>query len=1246
VLHVHHANRADRLVVALAAVLAVPPPDPFTADVVAVHSRGQERWLAQQLALRLGTSTGSADGIAANLEFPFPGRLVGDAIARATGLDPAADPWRTGRLVWRLLDVVAATDDPGLLGPLSVHLTEPDGSTSDRRFAAVHRVADLFDRYAIHRPDLLRSWADGRDVDGVGGPLPAGARWQAALWRALRHHLGEPSPAERLDAACQALREGRDLRGEPLRLDLPDRISLFGLTSLPATYVAVLDAIAAGATPDAPDGREVHLFLLHPSPVLWRRVDEYLGPPLADPGPLPQREDDETRELARHPLLATWGRDAREMQLVVRRASTARFHPSTVAPRDDGAGNDGHDGEDAGNAECGGEGAGSDGTGSLPLLHRLQEAIRDDRAVPAPGGHETRPVLANDDRSVQFHRCHGRTRQVEVLRDVLLHLLADVPALEPRDIVVMCPDIETFAPLIEAVFGAHAAADDGPDLRVQLADRSLRRTNAVLRVVAELLELGDSRLTASAVLDLCHRAPVRHRFGFDDDDLTRLERWLADSGVRWGLDAGHRLRVGVPTGANTWRSGLDRLLVGVAVADEGLRTVGDVVPVDDVEGGDVDLAGRLAELLARLDRITHELAVARPIEAWRDVIADAADALCDTDDDDSWQRVQLGRALDEVVEAATGRPATGDATGLGADRPVPGVELSLPEVRSLLEDRLRGGASRASHRTGDLTICTLVPMRSVPHRAVVLLGLDDEVFPRRTSADGDDLLAHDPVVGDRDPRTEDRQLLLDALLAANDRLVVISTGHDERTNERTPPAVPIGELLDVIDRTVRVTPTDPAPIGGGAGAAPSTASDAITTDHPLQPFDARRFTPGRLGVDGESFGFDLLDLDAAEARAGGQQEPTPFLDGPLPPLDEDVVDLHDLVDFFLHPCRELLRQRLQVTFASDGDVLADALPVELEKGLPEWQLGAGLLRHVVAGADVDRALDLEKARGALPPGELGTERIEEVRRNVDELVYGAREFGVELGADVRAVPIDLSLPDGRRLVGAVDGVVETTRLAVTYSRLGPKHRLQAWIELLALIAQDPAEPWAAMTLGRARRGAPGGKNPTIVSRSLLGPRDATHLREGTDAGEVPCALGPSDAGDLDRQRCAIDLLVDLIQLRDRGLCEGLPLPCETAAVYADERWDNAAGTSRRDPLGNAARTWDTGDFGRYDQADRDPANRQVLGELTFEDLRRLPPTEHEAGDGWFSDREAGRFGRLARRVWWPLRSSELVEDRA
>ena len=92
----------------------------------------------------------------------------------------------------------------------------------------------------------------------------------------------------------------------------------------------------------------------------------------------------------------------------------------------------------------------------------------------------------------------------------------------------------------------------------------------------------------------------------------------------------------------------------------------------------------------------------------------------------------------------------------------------------------------------------------------------------------------DPHVGDRDPRSEDRQLLLDALMAATDRLIVTYTGNDERTNTAAP-ARRAGRRA-----ARRGRPHGPRGDDG-------TPASACVVRHPLQPFDPRNFTAGELG---------------------------------------------------------------------------------------------------------------------------------------------------------------------------------------------------------------------------------------------------------------------------------------------------------------------------------------------------------------------------------------------------------------
>ncbi len=1060
----HRAERADVLAEVLAGELAVPPADPFTREVVAVHSRGVERWLAHRLSAHLGTSPGRADGVCAHLDFPFPGRLVQTALATVTGVDPETDPWRPERLAWPLLDVVDACLDEDWLFVLAGHLgaADDDQARRDRRFAAIRHLADLYDRYAVHRPAMVLAWHEGRDEDGDGRPLDHHLAWQAELWRRLRAEVGTPSPAERTAAGCTAL------VADPSLVDLPERLFLFGLTRLPASYLDVLEALAVH--------RNVHVLALHPSPASWGTEDQL---------------------ALQHPLLRAWGRDSHEMGVVLRRrlaeaphaATEDRHHPLPTADEADGP----------------------------SLLHRLQAAIRADEAPPTDPAE--RVVLDAGDRSIQVHACHGRARQAEVLRDAITHLFAEDPTLEPRDVVVMCPGIDELAPLLRAAF------DDAPDhpraIPHRLADRSLRQTNPVLGAVADLLALVDARLTATQVLAFAALPPVRQRFGFDEDDLGRLAEWVEQTGTRWGLDGDHRAPydlAAVRTG--TWAAGLQRVLLGVAMTEDHLRLVGGVLPLDDVDSGDIDLAGRFAELVGRLGDAVHSLVDPRPVGEWVAALDLAADRLLATSWDDAWQRSQLDQLLQEVVHEAGAGADDQEAT---SDTP-----LRLAELRDLLADRLKGRPSRAAFRTGEMTMCTLVPMRSVPHRVVCLVGLDDGAFPRGGSPDGDDLLVAARHPGDHDRRAEDRQLLLDAVLAAGDHLVVTYDGHDPRTNEPLPPAVPVNELLDVLD-DVAVT------------EAGDLAREHVVRHHPLQPADRRSFEPGALGTP-DPWSFDDRLLAGAEAAARPPAPPAPFLDPdtPLPPVvDEGIVELEALVAAIDHPAKAFLRQRLGLGLYDDDERLADALALEFD-GLGKWQVGQRLLDALLTGADPDVICAAERARGQLPPGLLGERVLGDAREKAERLAASAREI-----ADGRpaSVEVDVVLPDGRHLVGTVADVFAgaSTIRPVTFSSMSAKRQLATWVRHLAASAATD-----------------GGLTSVLVARW-----GGKSRRFG---------LPPMAADE------AVGHLAALVTLRDEILCGPVPLYSKTSHAWITKQREGD-----EDPAAAAAKEWE-GDFNRPGEA--------------------------------------------------------------
>jgi exodeoxyribonuclease V gamma subunit len=787
-------------------------------------------------------------------------------------------------------------------------------------------------------------------------------------------------------------------------------------------------------------------------------------------------------------------------------------------------------------------------------------------------------LLTADDDSIRIHSCHGRSRQVEVLRDAVLHLLADDPDLEPRDVIVMCPDIEHFAPLIQATFGVHDEQDRGTQqLRIRLADRSLRQTNPVMGVLSEVLELASARITATEVLDLAGREPVRRRFRFTDDDLARMESWARGAHVSWGFDAEHREPFKLSgIGANTWRAGLDRVLLGVAMADHDERLFGATLPLDDVDSGDIELVGRLAEFVTRLRSAVDALDDHRTIDGWAETLASVSDSLTSTSSSEAWQRAELTGLLEELVEQATAAQETS------------AVELGCDDVRSLLAERLKGRPTRANFRTGHLTVCTLVPMRSVPHKVVCLLGLDDGSFPRHVERDGDDITAQAPRVGDRDPRSEDRQLLLDALLAAQEHLVVTYSGRDERSNQRRPPAVPVGELLDVADRTMR-TPE-------------GRVRRTLVVEHPLQPFDARNYVPGALGFDGP-WSHDTVSLAGARAAHAPEHARPVFLAAPLPEWDQ-LISLDGLDRFVRHPVRAFLRERLGVSLRDRTREFEDAIPIDVA-GLAEWDVADRVLRARLRGASWADCRAAEVARGALPPGALADPLLAHIEEGVEALVAAAAEDG---GPPPTSLDVAIDLAGTLGFVGTVSGIRGDVVNNVTYSRMQPSLRLSAWVRLLALSVACPARPFVAVTIGRAEK-----YSKRLVAVSRIGP------------------LGPDAATRKLVAETHLRTIVDLFKL---GMREPLPLYCKTSAVYA------AAREAEADDADDVAKkAWETSQRERPNE-DKDAEHVFVLGEVSFKELVKLSGRADDDGLGRFHPSEASCFGLYARLLWSGLLEHE------
>ena len=520
------------------------------------------------------------------------------------------------------------------------------------------------------------------------------------------------------------------------------------------------------------------------------------------------------------------------------------------------------------------------------------------------------------------------------------------------------------------------------------------------------------------MLNLAQAAPVRARFGFTDDDLEDITRWVRQANIRWGFDREHRQPFGVDFVHNTWRFGIDRVLAGVAMSDDSHAWLDTTLPLDDVGSNRVELAGRLAEYVDRLQHVVESLTGARPLRDWLAALSDGITLLARVGDDDAWQTSQVQREFGDVLTDAGPRAET---------------TMRLPDIRALLDRQLAGRPTRANFRTGTLTVCTMVPMRSVPHRVVCLVGLDDGVFPRLGVVDGDDVLARDPMTGERDIRSEDRQLLLDAIGAATEKLVITYTGANEYSGQARPPAVPLAELLDTLDVTTERE--GPRPDRRQTSVAALRHSQC----HPRQA-GARRavhLRPDRAAR-----------RAPAPATAPSSRRSSPARCPRRPP--DDVV-LADLVAFFSDPVKGFFRA-LDYTLPWEVDGVEDAMPVDIN-ALEEWTVGDRMLDDMLRGMDPGPGAG---SRVAARHAAAGAARLAQGHRDPRPGRTAGRRRPRLPQRRARGRRRRHRPRRGRRLTGTVSPVFGDRLVSVTYSKLDGRAPAESWIPLLALIAHDPS----------------------------------------------------------------------------------------------------------------------------------------------------------------------------------------------
>jgi len=1070
-LKIFRSARAEDLVGFLAESLRADSQDPFDPVPIVVGSRGMERWLRHELATRLD--------IAANLVFPFPRQAL-DGLATtllAESVNPdraywqrhsddAFKRWQPDALSFAVIPAIRQRVHLKSFSDVKNYLKLDEVSGPSpvefREMAFAREVADVLDKLLHERHAEALGWAED--------PTTAGPhQWLGQLLAAVG--------AGDADSPAQVRAALLNQRGQPVDGLMPLR--LFCLSTLGPADREILFALSRRVL--------VELYLLVPSHKWWEHIrsrrEQWRS---LEQASSPEDYATVQAETASHnSLLASLGIPSRDLQgwLETLDYDEPVFIQTPKPARTD--------------------------------LERLQQWVGE-----AGDTEELRESGLKADGSIALHKCWGAQRQVEVLRDELLHLFQTRPGeIEPRDVLVMTPDIETFAPLVSALFArrgpmvplheplttsaghtqsprAHDEYDDYeaydepapglplkarwqssqaaqlPAIPVSIADLGLVRINPVAEVLLAVLALADGRVSAPNLYALLSLEPVRLRFDLSVEDVADVRTLIEESGMRWAIDPQERQQANQPAlFQNTLDFGFERLALGAMMADPDPL---QVLEVDAVSGSSVvPLPMRNADRVARaaaLGRVVNAVRALRQRQqshsegrgllAWHEECLTIVQDFVRTADKSAWLTAQVRQELAKFVGA--GESFTGT--------------LTLTAIRRSLQGHFDQTVKGDRVLTGAVTVCSLQPMRSVPFKVIALLGMDDGVFPRARTRRAWDPLSQ-PKPGEIDQRLAQRHLLLETLLSVRDTLLFFWNGHGQKPEEDFPPAVPVSELYDLL-----------------AAASDESIKHDWVTAQPLQPWSPQAFK-------GRCFTYSKALADAAVALGRAQQakempqaiglaatDPANCMPEANPPtgltLDELAHGLTNAAELFL-------RERLQVTIPKDKDDLEGREPLELDS-LDQWSVRKQAMQMLLEkdGADSAPVINVLmrrlQAEGHLPLEAGGRHFVRRVCEETRALLDAFAEVKGVATAKTDPLRLELTVPWNQSVLPVYlsgeplttrthDGVTMLERLTPSKSEK-PELQLSTWLYLLAARAAGHDVQQARLV---GHKDAPSGRSKTL-----------------------------------------------------------------------------------------------------------------------------------------------------------------------
>ena len=871
-LKVYHSNNLEYLASLVSYIIKEHPLDnPFDCEQVIVQSNGMSDWLNARIADELGISM--------QIKYSFPWAFVWQMLTDL-GYNEKSNPqqrFKMENMVWTIYSLLPDLISDDADRPVDcfraiydyVYFDDPAQSSGRKildhvkLFQFSQSIAKVFDGYMLYRTKWLKNRNDDgtpkqpcrylenfslydvksvqtqilddkiTDTDALnqlwGGISPERWKnlsekhrllilnnmWQVVLWeKILEKNESDHHIANMIDQLIADLKTDSDKRAK-----LPQRIFVFGISSLPTKFLELLKALGQYI--------DVCYMFLNPCCQYWGDISKTLYDSITGihaetfaeklmrkvktfpnfSAPEGSRTLLGREELEKsfasdgtisggNSLLLSWGRQGRDNLYQLLDAGT----------------DDTEVFEDPWND-------------SEPSTHTMLNAIKSD--IFNLSEIDPYECLFNQDlfhrksrlyvydqkneegnykiaHNLEIHSAYTRLREVECVYDALLTRFDRDPDLKPSDCIVMVPNINSYVPFIRAVFEPLLDQNTAGERRKRaipylISDQTYESESPFLECVTEMLHLYVKHLTPSLVMEFLNIDQIQKRYNISTGEWEQINDWIAkvnarvdfnDADFQLNNQPGENIEI-----YNSWYRSFRRMVTGSMIANSD-TFLDNIQPYTAIEGSDTYLLGRFISFVDDLEALRKSLLEiqqssegGKTAAQWKEFVTrDLLERFFVVNDDIASDVETLERFIEDLISKF--------------DNIDPDYRIDVSVFENYLSSSISETKQYKQFMSGKVNFCTFLPMRSIPFRHIFLLGMNDGEFPKKEVELGFDLMKNGyQFRGDRSDREDGRYMFLETLLSAKDSLYISYIGRSVQDKTELNPSVIVSELENYLTRT-------------------------------------------------------------------------------------------------------------------------------------------------------------------------------------------------------------------------------------------------------------------------------------------------------------------------------------------------------------------------------------------------------------------------------------------------------------